>query len=137
MLRAPIPWLSWLLPALLIAFAFAQEVVVISDAQIEKLTQTFGQTARTRLLQWRMIMSDAKYKSLVDQQKIVLVNDFMNLTPFKSDQEHWGKQDYWATPIEFLSTNGGDCEDYSIAKYFTLRALGVPDEKLQITKGDL
>ena len=116
----------------MIALAFAQEAVVITDAQIEKLTQTYGQTARTRLLQWRMIMSDAKYKSLVDQQKIVLVNDFMNLTPFKTDQEHWGKADYWATPTEFLSTNGGDCEDYSIAKYFTLRALGVPDEKLQI-----
>jgi len=57
----------------------------------------------------------------------------MNITPFKSDREHWGKEDYWATPIEFLSTNGGDCEDYSIAKYFTLRALGVSDEKLQIT----
>jgi predicted transglutaminase-like cysteine proteinase len=57
----------------------------------------------------------------------------MNQTPFISDREHWGKEDYWATPIEFLSTNGGDCEDFSIAKYFTLRALGVPDDKLRIT----
>ncbi|MBI4206399.1 MAG: transglutaminase-like cysteine peptidase [Betaproteobacteria bacterium] len=46
---------------------------------------------------------------------------------------HWGKEDYWATPIEFLSTNAGDCEDFSIAKYFTLRALGVPDDRLRLT----
>ena len=131
--RAPIPWLAWLLPALVIALAFAQEVVTITDAQIERLTQSFGQTARTRLTQWRTIMTDQRYRAATERQKLELVNDFMNLTPFKSDREHWGKEDYWATPIEFLSTNGGDCEDFSIAKYFTLRALGVPDEKLQIT----
>ena len=68
-----------------------------------------------------------------ERQKLELVNDFMNRTPFKTDQEHWGKEDYWAMPIEFLLTNGGDCEDFAIAKYFTLRALGVPEEKLQIT----
>jgi predicted transglutaminase-like cysteine proteinase len=131
--RAPIPWLAWLLPALVVALAFAQEVVTITDAQIERLTQSFGQTARTRLTQWRTIMTDQRYRAATERQKLELVNDFMNLTPFKSDREHWGKEDYWATPIEFLSTNGGDCEDFSIAKYFTLRALGVPDEKLQIT----
>ena len=130
---ARIPWLAWLLPALVITLALAQEVSVISDAQIEALAQKYGQIARNRLFQWKAILSDSKYRALQEQQKLVLVNDFMNLTPFKSDLEHWGKQDYWASPVEFLSTNGGDCEDFSIAKYFTLRWLGVPDEKLQIT----
>ena len=78
-------------------------------------------------------MSNPKHRALSERQKLELVNDFMNRTPFKTDQEHWGKVDYWATPVEFLSTNGGDCEDFSIAKYFTLRALGVADDKLQIT----
>ena len=32
-----------------------------------------------------------------------------------------------------LSSGGGDCEDFSIGKYFTLLALGVPTEKLKIT----
>jgi predicted transglutaminase-like cysteine proteinase len=41
--------------------------------------------------------------------------------------------DYWATPTEMLASNGGDCEDYSIAKYFTLLALGVNIDKLRIT----
>jgi len=52
---------------------------------------------------------------------------------FISDKKHWHKEDYWATPVEFLSTNGGDCEDFSIAKYFTLLEIGVPDERLRIT----
>lgn len=131
--RSRIPWLAWLAPAVLIALAFAQEVVTITDAQIARLAQSFGPVARERLTGWRAIMSNPKNRTLSDRQKIELVNDFMNQTPFKSDREHWGKEDYWATPIEFLSTNGGDCEDYSIAKYFTLRALGVSDDKLQIT----
>lgn len=131
--RAPVPWLAWLVPALVVALAFAQEVVTITDAQIAKLAQSFGPVAKERLTGWRSLMNSAKNRSLPERQKLELVNDFMNLTRFVSDREHWGKEDYWATPIEFLSTNGGDCEDFSIAKYFTLRALGVPDEKLQIT----
>jgi predicted transglutaminase-like cysteine proteinase len=131
--HARIPWLAWLLPALLVALAFAQEAVVISDEQIAKLTQSFGPVAKERLTSWRGLMTNPKNRSIGERQKLDLVNDFMNRTRFVSDREHWGKEDYWATPVEFLSTNGGDCEDFSIAKYFTLRALGVPDEKLQIT----
>lgn len=121
---------------LLAAFAvaaLAAELIVIADAQIAKLVQQFGPVAKTRLPAWRDILTAQKYKKLPESEKLELVNNFMNQTPFLSDREHWGKEDYWATPIEFLSTNGGDCEDYSIAKYFTLRALGVPDEKLRIT----
>ena len=40
---------------------------------------------------------------------------------------------YWATPIEFLGVNGGDCEDFAISKYITLLELGVPDKKMRIT----
>jgi predicted transglutaminase-like cysteine proteinase len=128
--------LARLLPVLAIglaALAYAQEIATVSDAQIARLAQQFGAVARERLSGWRSLVNNPRNRSLTDRQKLELVNDFMNATPFKSDMEHWGKVDYWASPVEFLSTNGGDCEDFSIAKYFTLRALGVPDEKLQIT----
>jgi predicted transglutaminase-like cysteine proteinase len=52
---------------------------------------------------------------------------------FVDDNFLWGLEDYWATPLEFLSKGAGDCEDYSIAKYFTLRELGVDDKKMRIT----
>ena len=72
-------------------------------------------------------------RSAPDKEKLQRVNDFFNQVRFVSDQKHWKKKDYWATPIEFLSTNGGDCEDFALAKYFTLRELGVADKKLRLT----
>lgn len=125
--------LLWLLPALFTALAWAQDVATVSDGQIARLEQKFGPIARERLTGWRELMGKPGHRALSERQKLELVNNFMNRTPFVSDREHWGREDYWATPIEFLSSNGGDCEDFSIAKYFTLRALGVPDDKLQIT----
>lgn len=53
------------------------------------------------------------------------VNSFFNKFPFKDDDTNWGGP-YWSTPQEFLDKNGGDCEDYSIAKFYALKALGVP-----------
>lgn len=59
------------------------------------------------------------------------VNRMMNEKKYILDNKNWGKSDYWATPIEFLA-RGGDCEDFSIAKYFALRALGVPESHMRI-----
>ena len=126
-------WALLALVALSLA-AVAVELDTISDPQIGKLAQQFGPTAKTRLSDGRSLVTTAKNKALQqEREKLELVNDFMNRTPFVSDAQHWGKEDYWATPVEFLSTHGGDCEDFSIAKYFALRSLGVPDEKLRIT----
>ena len=126
-------WALLALVALSLA-ALAVELDTITDPQIGKLAQQFGATAKTRLSDGRTLVTTAKNKALQqEREKLELVNDFMNRTPFVADAQHWGKEDYWATPVEFLSTNGGDCEDFSIAKYFALRSLGVPDEKLRIT----
>ncbi|MCU7945323.1 MAG: transglutaminase-like cysteine peptidase [Candidatus Thiodiazotropha sp. (ex Cardiolucina cf. quadrata)] len=65
-------------------------------------------------------------------EKLKLVNDFFNQIPYQSDATLWDQKDYWATPLELLVREGGDCEDYSIAKYFTLKEMGVADEKLRI-----
>jgi len=35
--------------------------------------------------------------------------------------------------LEFLATGAGDCEDFAIAKYFTLLELGVDESKMRIT----
>ena len=129
----PARWVLLALLALSLA-AFAVELDTITDPQIGKLAQQFGPVAKSRLTDGRALVTTAKNKTLQqEREKLELVNDFMNRTPFVADVQHWGKEDYWATPVEFLSTNGGDCEDFSIAKYFALRSLGVPDEKLRIT----
>ncbi len=118
---------------LFLVFAFSHQVNALDlDKNILKqVTQKFGKKATARLLYWQKIIVDAKGKIATEQLEIT--NSFFNQVRFLSDQEHWKKEDYWATPLEMLATNGGDCEDYSIAKYFTLRELGIPDEQLKIT----
>ena len=66
-------------------------------------------------------------------EKLDRVNSFFNRMHFVSDRQHWGREDYWATPVEFLATGAGDCEDFSLAKYFTLKALGIPLERMRLT----
>lgn len=69
-----------------------------------------------------------------EQQKLKDVNEYFNRRlRFEDDQKLWGQVDYWATPIEALSKGAGDCEDYAIAKYFSLKFIGVPVAKLRIT----
>lgn len=59
------------------------------------------------------------------------VNNMANKVRYISDNKNWGKSDYWETPVEFF-TRGGDCEDFAITKYTSLRALGVPDDRMRI-----
>ncbi|MDH3535031.1 MAG: transglutaminase-like cysteine peptidase [Gammaproteobacteria bacterium] len=66
-------------------------------------------------------------------RQLAEVNRFFNQFEYQEDHVQWGEKDYWATPNEFLGTRKGDCEDFVIAKYFALRKLGVPDERLYLT----
>ena len=59
------------------------------------------------------------------------VNDLINSRDYILDNRNWGQSDYWSTPVEFF-TRGGDCEDFAIAKYVSLRALGVPEDHLRV-----
>ncbi|PID41781.1 MAG: sulfate adenylyltransferase [Proteobacteria bacterium] len=91
----------------------------------------FGTTAKSRLLQWQELANSTPDSNELETLK--KVNAFFNKARFVSDIKQWGREDYWATPVEMLITNAGDCEDYSIAKYFTLKEIGIADEKLRIT----
>ncbi|MFC1827876.1 transglutaminase-like cysteine peptidase [Thermodesulfobacteriota bacterium] len=98
---------------------------------LNKAEQKYGKSARSRLTAWEdLIVSD---NSQTDLEKLEKVNQFFNKMEFVDDIDHWRVKDYWATPIEFIGTQGGDCEDFTIAKYFTLKAMGIKDEKLNLT----
>lgn len=60
------------------------------------------------------------------------VNRFFNRIPYGEDADVYGVKDYWATPEEFMRRNVGDCEDYSIAKYTALRAMGWSADSLLV-----
>ena len=64
-------------------------------------------------------------------EQIQGVNDFMNQAPYVVDMINWGVQDFWESPGQFFE-KFGDCEDYAIAKFLTLRALGVPSVNMRI-----
>ena len=69
-----------------------------------------------------------------EREQLNAVNQFFNQQlNFQDDMRIWRQTDYWATPEESLIKGAGDCEDYALAKYFSLRYLGVPSEKLRIT----
>jgi predicted transglutaminase-like cysteine proteinase len=75
----------------------------------------------------------AAAQSLDEPAKLQTVNEFFNRRVlFRDDTEVWGQVDYWASPLETLGKGAGDCEDYAIAKYFSLLALGVPIAKLRL-----
>lgn len=89
-------------------------------------------SADGRLQAWGQLLQNTGKQS--EQQKLDTVNRFFNQQlAFKDDLVVWGQVDYWATPVEALVKGAGDCEDFALAKYFSLRELGVPAERLRIT----
>jgi predicted transglutaminase-like cysteine proteinase len=80
-------------------------------------------------LAWRQMLSREMGASRAEQ--ILAVNSFVNAARYVSDEENWGENDYWESPDE-LFARGGDCEDYAIAKYFSLRALGLTQSDLRL-----
>lgn len=97
---------------------------------VEAVRKTYGDRAARRVETWRKELS--QYRSLSERDKLTKVNSFFNQLNFVNDDRLWGKNDYWATPLEFLGSNAGDCEDFTIAKYFSLLELGVSDKKLRL-----
>ena len=97
----------------------------------------FGKGARARLDGWKSFVREtatleAAARQPGDVNLLRPVNRFFNRIPAATDLEHWGVEDYWATPSETLASDGADCEDYAIAKYFTLKELGVPVSRLRL-----
>lgn len=98
---------------------------------IQRVERVYGVEARRRVERWRNLISELRDHS--ERDTLEAVNRFFNDLRFVPDLDHWGRSDYWATPLEFLGTNGGDCEDFSVAKYVSLKELGVPEERLNLT----
>ncbi len=107
----------------------AQQLVP-DDRLIRQAGKSFGQAAANRLKRWRRLIRQHRHDT--EYRKLLLVNRFFNRIRVVSDRRHWHKEDYWATPLELLISNGGDSEDFAIAKYFTLKAMGVAVEKMRM-----
>jgi predicted transglutaminase-like cysteine proteinase len=122
--------LSVVLSLILALASIASDGVRLSAEQIAEYGRLYGGQAQRRLTAWQKLMSDLA--DAPETEKLERVNAFFNQVRFLDDIDHWRQEDYWATPVEFLISNGGDCEDFSIAKYYTLKELGVDVRKMSL-----
>lgn len=84
-----------------------------------------GATALTALI--------AEQARRPEREQLAAVNAFYNeRIRFAADAETSGQVDHWASPLELLGRGAGDCEDFAIAKYFSLIAAGVPSVRLRM-----
>jgi len=123
---------TWLL--FFILFFFTSTIAHHTGLTIEtlaKIEKKYGMLAKARAV----TLDELIHSNLTvnEATKLNLVNDFFNGARFANDIDVWNKKDYWATPIEFIGRDAGDCEDFSIAKYYALKLMGVDTSKLRIT----
>src|SRR5690606_5760312 len=106
--------------------------VLVADAPATQYSALSVALSETRLASWRNLLDNATDDD--ERAQLERVNHFINRSvSFVSDQQAWGADDYWATPAQTLSLGKGDCEDFAIAKYFSLVRMGVASEKLRLT----
>jgi len=101
------------------------------DIQIENAAlKKYGAFAKNRFV---AIDKDLlqKLRSAPDIKKLNTVNTWINFIHYKSDMQNYGVSDYWATLYEFVGKNAGDCEDYTIAKYYILKDLGIDPHRMK------
>ena len=128
--------LRWLCGALLLAGVMLGSLSADWDFSLisrraQALYGPLGE-GQQRINDWQYLLASQKQSGELEQLNVV--NRFFNKQlRYVEDIDLWHEVDYWETPIEALWKGAGDCEDYAIAKYFSLRHLGVASEKLRIT----
>ena len=97
----------------------------------QSMQQKYGQVGLAVLEEWLALLQQLQNQNV--QAKLRGVNDFFNRRiRWVDDIRIWGEEDFWATPLEAMGKGQGDCEDYSIAKYITLKQLGVTSQYLRM-----
>jgi predicted transglutaminase-like cysteine proteinase len=105
--------------------AFTKWTVVMQRFE----TQMKNDAQSPKVTQWKAQLQQMKGKS--QRAQIEAVNNMVNQTRYIEDSNNYGKSDHWATPLEFFA-KGGDCEDFAVAKFASLRALGFSSDQLRI-----
>lgn len=112
------------------SMSFSAYAFSLSQTSIQFEQKQYGSEAVNRLFSWQKLINNHRQET--ELEKIRLVTDFFNAIPYHTDKEVWNQTDFWANPLEFIGKNTGDCEDYTIAKYLTLKAMGVSPDKLRM-----
>ncbi len=121
-----------LLSTAILLFSLVQAAGFDADKLLKTITQRWGAHSAQKFREWQTLVAETQKISSPDQ-KLQKVNDFWNRhIQFVDDWTAWGQEDYWATPMESLGHGQGDCEDFAIAKYFTLLSADVEMSQLRL-----
>lgn len=121
----PASWLAlWLVGLLLSSNAL----------DIQRLMQSAQHMGPGAVVRTQALVQEMQSVQGSDElDKIKAMNTFFNRQiQFRTDMETWGVVDYWASPMELLNRGQGDCEDYAIAKFFSLVAMNVSPAKMRM-----
>ena len=105
---------------------------LITKSVVKKADAKYGVQAKKRFLSVEKVLLQDLH-DVSELKKLNVVNRWINYIKYRSDLKLYGVRDYWATLYEFLGHGMGDCEDYTIAKYYILKALGIDPHKLKFT----
>jgi len=120
------PWLAGG-AMLLLSLAWAVDFAALE----RQLLARFGLSRIAVLRDWQVQLSEAGRAAELD--KLRIVNDFINRAiEFDEDLSIFNYSDYWATPLETIGHGRGDCEDFAIIKYFSLKNAGIAPAKLRL-----
>jgi predicted transglutaminase-like cysteine proteinase len=118
-----------------IVFALLASILLSTQAwdrgRMLAAAQPYGPQATSGALDLTALIVRSERQS--EPARLAAFNDFFNQRiRFAGDVETTGQVDEWASPLELLGRGAGDCEDYAIAKYFSLIAAGVPSARLRL-----
>ncbi|MFP4209003.1 MAG: transglutaminase-like cysteine peptidase [Wenzhouxiangella sp.] len=104
----------------------------IDFAQLrEQMREQFSDQRVELVERWKLLLEETRSEAAEEQ--LNRVNAFFHRNVrYQIDQQLYGEEDYWASPLETLGHGRGDCEDWAIAKYISLRHLGIPDRHLRL-----
>lgn len=112
------------------ALLLAASAAAFDAVRLQARLQASGASAPL-VRDWAKMLDDNKQQGV--DAKLKKVNEFFNRRiEFADDQSIWSRSDFWATPFDMMTKGKGDCEDFVIAKYFSLLDLGVPDTQLRL-----
>ncbi len=120
--------LRYLSIIMVLASLLCAQTFYLPKSQMTHLLQNYGDASTKRANALIALMNRLIHAS--EQEKLLQVNDFFNQITYASDLEVWGTNEYWANRMEFIGKGRGDCEDYTYAKYFTLKQLGLDITKM-------
>jgi predicted transglutaminase-like cysteine proteinase len=116
------------------AFGTVSPVSRINFEKFEAYYVSFAAANLQLLASWQAVIDDVLPHDKDDHLvKLAKVNEFAHRHfTYAEDKVQFGKEDYWASPAELLASRLGDCEDWAIFNYISLRHMGIPEQQMRL-----